>query len=60
MLTVEHMQGAAHDVWDVNKDYEYHEELRLNGQPRYHGRGRATRRDNSNDRSRVSAQAPSY
>jgi protoporphyrinogen oxidase len=33
MLTVENMHGASHDVWAVNTDYEYHEELRLNGRP---------------------------
>jgi hypothetical protein len=54
MLTVENMQGAAHDVWAVNTDYEYHEELRLKGQPRSGAcpvttaGGRATRRDSSN------------
>lgn len=29
MMVVENMQGAAHDVWAVNSDYEYHEEQRL-------------------------------
>ncbi len=29
MMTVWNMQGAAHDVWTVNTDYEYHEEQRL-------------------------------
>jgi protoporphyrinogen oxidase len=29
MMTVWNMQGAAHDVWSVNTDYEYHEEIRL-------------------------------
>jgi protoporphyrinogen oxidase len=28
MMTVENMQGAAHDIWAVNTDFEYHEELR--------------------------------
>jgi protoporphyrinogen oxidase len=31
MLTVENMQGASHDVWAVNSDFEYHEEQRLPG-----------------------------
>jgi protoporphyrinogen oxidase len=31
MLVVENLQGAAHDVWSVNCDFEYHEEVRLNG-----------------------------
>jgi hypothetical protein len=38
MLTVENMHGASHDVWAVNTDYEYHEELRLNGR-RLNGAG---------------------
>jgi protoporphyrinogen oxidase len=29
MMAVWNMQGAAHDVWVVNTDYEYHEEQRL-------------------------------
>ncbi len=29
MMAVENMQGAAHDIWEVNTDYEYHEEQRL-------------------------------
>jgi protoporphyrinogen oxidase len=29
MMTVWNMQGAAHDVWAVNTDYEYHEEIRV-------------------------------
>lgn len=29
MMTVWNMQGATHDVWAVNTDYEYHEEQRL-------------------------------
>jgi protoporphyrinogen oxidase len=31
MLVVENLQGAAHDVWAVNCDFEYQEEVRLNG-----------------------------
>ena len=31
MLTVDNLRGAAHDVWAVNSDFEYHEEERLNG-----------------------------
>jgi protoporphyrinogen oxidase len=29
MFAVENMQGAAHDLWAVNTDYEYHEEQRI-------------------------------
>ncbi len=29
MMTVWNMEGADHDVWAVNTDYEYHEEQRL-------------------------------
>jgi protoporphyrinogen oxidase len=29
MMTVWNMQGAKHDVWEVNTDFEYHEEQRL-------------------------------
>jgi protoporphyrinogen oxidase len=29
MMVVWNMQGANHDVWEVNTDYEYHEEQRL-------------------------------
>ena len=29
MMTVWNMQGARHDIWAVNTDYEYHEEQRL-------------------------------
>ena len=29
MMAVWNMQGAAHDLWSVNTDYEYHEEQRL-------------------------------
>ena len=29
MMTVWNMQGAQHDVWSVNTDYEYHEEIRV-------------------------------
>ena len=29
MLTLENMQGAKHDVWAVNTDFEYHEEQKL-------------------------------
>ena len=28
-MTVWNMQGASHDIWSVNTDYEYHEEQRL-------------------------------
>jgi protoporphyrinogen oxidase len=29
MMAVWNMQGAAHDIWDVNTDFEYHEEQKL-------------------------------
>jgi protoporphyrinogen oxidase len=29
MMAVANMRGARHNVWDVNTDYEYHEEIRL-------------------------------
>jgi UDP-galactopyranose mutase len=28
MMTVWNMQGAEHDVWAVNTDFDYHEEIR--------------------------------
>ncbi|HYC32091.1 MAG TPA: NAD(P)/FAD-dependent oxidoreductase [Gemmatimonadales bacterium] len=33
MLTVDNLRGASHDVWAVNSDFEYQEEVRLNGTP---------------------------
>jgi len=29
MMAVWNMQGARHDIWSVNTDFEYHEEQRL-------------------------------
>ena len=29
MMTVWNMLGAEHDIWEVNTDFEYHEEQRL-------------------------------
>ena len=29
MMSVWNMQGASHDIWEVNTDFEYHEEQRL-------------------------------
>jgi protoporphyrinogen oxidase len=29
MMAVENMQGAAHDLWAVNTDFEYHEEQKI-------------------------------
>ena len=29
MMAVWNMQGASHDIWAVNTDYEYHEEQRV-------------------------------
>jgi protoporphyrinogen oxidase len=41
MLTVENLQGASHDVWSVNTDFDYQEEVRVNGgQPVGAGNGR--------------------
>jgi protoporphyrinogen oxidase len=31
MLTVDNIRGASHDVWSVNTDFDYHEEVRVNG-----------------------------
>ena len=34
MMAVWNMQGASHDIWAVNTDYEYHEEQKLDrGRP---------------------------
>jgi UDP-galactopyranose mutase len=34
MMSVWNMQGAKHDVWEVNTDFEYHEEQKLDqGRP---------------------------
>ena len=29
MMAVWNMQGASHDIWAVNTDFEYHEEQRV-------------------------------
>jgi len=29
MMVLWNMQGADHDVWEVNTDFEYHEEQKL-------------------------------
>jgi hypothetical protein len=29
MMAVANMCGASHDVWEVNTDFEYHEEVRI-------------------------------
>jgi protoporphyrinogen oxidase len=29
MLAIENMEGASHDLWEVNTDLEYHEEQRV-------------------------------
>jgi hypothetical protein len=31
MLTVENLMGASHDVWSVNVEEEYHEEMKATG-----------------------------
>jgi protoporphyrinogen oxidase len=33
MMSVWNMQGAAHDVWSVNTDFDYHEEQKLAPEP---------------------------
>ncbi|MBA3555001.1 MAG: hypothetical protein H0W29_09630 [Gemmatimonadales bacterium] len=33
MMAVWNMQGARHDVWSVNSDFEYHETQRLERMP---------------------------
>ena len=33
MLTIANMDGANHDVWAVNTDFEYHEEIRVEETP---------------------------
>jgi len=33
MMAVWNMQGASHDIWSVNTDYEYHEEQRVEETP---------------------------
>jgi protoporphyrinogen oxidase len=33
MMVVWNMQGASHDVWEVNTDFEYHEEQKLETRP---------------------------
>ncbi|MEO8634249.1 MAG: NAD(P)/FAD-dependent oxidoreductase [Gemmatimonadales bacterium] len=32
MFAIANMQGAKHDIWEVNTDYEYHEEQKLEDQ----------------------------
>jgi len=34
MMAVENMQGAAHDLWAVNTDFEYHEEQKIEPEAR--------------------------
>jgi hypothetical protein len=34
MMAVWNMKGAAHDLWEVNTDFEYHEEQKLETPPR--------------------------
>ena len=34
MMAVWNMEGATHDVWSVNTDFEYHEEQKLDRPPR--------------------------
>ncbi|HEU4565232.1 MAG TPA: NAD(P)/FAD-dependent oxidoreductase [Gemmatimonadaceae bacterium] len=43
MMAVQNMQGASHDLWAVNTDFEYHEEQKLDAPapPSANGGGRA-------------------
>ena len=41
MMTVWNMQGEAHDVWSVNTDFEYHEEIRIHQKATGSERGRS-------------------
>ncbi|HTL04365.1 MAG TPA: NAD(P)/FAD-dependent oxidoreductase [Gemmatimonadales bacterium] len=41
MMAVWNMQGASHDIWSVNTDFEYHEEQRLEPAPASESAGRA-------------------
>jgi protoporphyrinogen oxidase len=34
MMTLWNMQGASHDVWSVNTDFDYHEEQTITDRPR--------------------------
>jgi len=34
MMTLSNMKGAAHDIWSVNTDFEYHEEQKIEAAPR--------------------------
>jgi protoporphyrinogen oxidase len=47
MLTVENLMGAAHDVWSVNVEEEYHEEVRPGTGRRAAGSGAAPGSDGS-------------
>jgi hypothetical protein len=40
MLTVENLYGAAHDIWEVNVEAEYHETDEGNGGSGTSGTGR--------------------
>jgi hypothetical protein len=53
MMAVANMRGAAHDVWTVNTDYEYHEEQRIDARPEPAERQAPARRS----KERVSAGA---
>ena len=33
MMAVANIEGASHDIWAVNTDFEYHEEQRIPGDP---------------------------
>jgi hypothetical protein len=42
MMAVWNMRGAAHDLWSVNTDFEYHEEQRVDGDASGNSSSRAT------------------
>jgi hypothetical protein len=39
MLAVENLEGASHDVWSVNVEEEYHEQINTTGQEPANGAG---------------------
>ncbi len=51
MMAVRNMQGAAHDIWEVNTDFEYHEEQKLES------RKRSERSRQAGDRMRIGVDA---
>jgi hypothetical protein len=33
MMAIWNMEGASHDIWSVNTDFEYHEEQKIDEKP---------------------------